>query len=310
MEENTTVLEGQENAEGTPDVFDEGFDSDWGEPVFDDGQGGEDPVAVDFDEMPESEGTEADADQQEADGDEGGEADGDSTEAEAEGETESEPDRAEAFTLKHLGEERSVGRDEVVVLAQKGMDYDRIRGQRDKYQAAWDFLGELAEARGGDGELEDRIYSLMDETRARTMMARAEAKGEELAPAEAATRAINQRLKYKPADAEEAKYAVTEEQRAEKGQQEITRFLKEYPDVKAEEIPKEVWDDVNRNDGDLLGAYQRYENRLLKDELKKLKEDYAAAQQQKKNKERSTGSTKSVGSSKAKDPFEEGWDAS
>ena len=48
-QEETTVLEGQENAEGTPDVFGEGFDSDWGEPVFDDGQGGEAPVAVDFD---------------------------------------------------------------------------------------------------------------------------------------------------------------------------------------------------------------------------------------------------------------------
>lgn len=311
MDTETTVLEGQENAEGTPDVFSEGFDSDWGEPVFDDGQG-EDPVAVDFDEMPESEGTEADADQQEADGDEGGETEA-PAEAEGEGETETAPDRAEAFTLKHLGEERSVGRDEVVVLAQKGMDYDRIRGQRDKYQAAWDFLGELAEARGGDGELEDKIYSLMDETRVRTMLAAAEQKGEDLSPAEAATRAISQRLKYKPADAEEAKFAVTEEERQERSQREITRFLKEYKTVKAEDIPKEVWDDVNDVDGangDLLGAYQRYENRKLKDELKKLKEDYAAVQQQQKNKQRSTGSTKSVGSSKAKDPFEEGWDAS
>ena len=104
-QEETTVLEGQENAEGTPDVFSEGFDSDWGEPVFGDGQGGEDPVAVDFDEMPVSEGEEADADQQEADGPEGEEADS-LPESESQGEEVSEPDRAETFTLRHLGEDR------------------------------------------------------------------------------------------------------------------------------------------------------------------------------------------------------------
>lgn len=36
---------------------------------------------------------------------------------------------AESFTLRHLGETKSVGRDEVIALAQKGMDYDRIRGK-------------------------------------------------------------------------------------------------------------------------------------------------------------------------------------
>jgi hypothetical protein len=35
----------------------------------------------------------------------------------------------QSFTLKHLGEVRTVGRDEVIALAQKGLDYDRIRGR-------------------------------------------------------------------------------------------------------------------------------------------------------------------------------------
>ena len=35
----------------------------------------------------------------------------------------------ESYTLRHLGEERSVGRDELIALAQKGLDYDRIRGK-------------------------------------------------------------------------------------------------------------------------------------------------------------------------------------
>ena len=185
------------------------------------------------------------------------------------------------------------------------MDYDRIREKWDgvkndiqKLRMYEGFLAELAEARGGD------IESLIDETRTRTLMARAEARGEDLAPAAAAAMAVKMRTDFNPANVD------PEEARQEKSQQEITRFLNAYPDVKAEDIPKEVWEDVNRNDGDLLGSYQRYENKKLKDELKTLKKDLEAAKQQTKNKQRSTGSTKSVGSSKTKDPFEEGWDAS
>ena len=39
------------------------------------------------------------------------------------------PAEAESFTLRHLGETKNVGREEVIVLAQKGMDYDRIRSK-------------------------------------------------------------------------------------------------------------------------------------------------------------------------------------
>ena len=35
----------------------------------------------------------------------------------------------ESFTLRHLGETKNVGREEVTALAQKGMDYDRIRSK-------------------------------------------------------------------------------------------------------------------------------------------------------------------------------------
>ena len=312
-QEETTVLEGQENAEGTPDVFGEGFDSDWGEPVFDDGQGGKDPVAVDFDEMPESEGEEADADQQEAEEPEGESADA-LPESESQGEEVSEPDRAETFTLRHLGEDREVNRDEVVTLAQKGLDYDRIREKWDgvkddvsRLRMYEDFLGELANARGGEGDIKAKIESLIDETRIRTMIAKAEAEGRELSPAAAAAQAIRVRTEFTPAGAVPAQ--DTEEVRQERVRQDIARFRDAYPETKMEEIPNEVWQEVDRTGGDLLGCYQRFENRKLKDELKALKKELEGTNQQKKNKARSTGSMRSEGSGKAKDPFTDGWDA-
>lgn len=301
MEDETTVQTDVEEASETSSAFDEGWDETDDVFAVSDGSRDYDEDSEDSDTAEESEEAEADADQQEADDDEGGKPD-DESEGEATGDK-GKPDQGE-FVLKHLGEEKSVGRDEVVALAQKGLDYDRIREKWDgvkddiqKLRMYESFLQELAESRDGD------IDSLIDETRTRTLIARAEARGEELAPAAAAAMAVKMRTDFVPST-----NGNPEEARQEKSQREVSRFLQAYPDVKAEDIPKEVWDDMNENDGDLLGSYQRYENRKLKEELKALKKDLEDTKQQKKNKARSTGSTKSVGSAATIDPFDAGWD--
>ena len=304
-QEETTVLNEQTENAGTPDAldaaFDLGFDDDG--PMFGEEAAKEEP------ETQESEGEEADADQQEAEEPEGEEADS-LPESESQGEEGSEPDRAETFTLRHLGEDREVNRDEVIALAQKGMDYDRIRekwdGVKDDVQrlrSYESFLKELADARGGD------IESLIDETRTRTLIAKAEAEGRTLDPSAAAAQAVRMRLSQSPAPTQSANTQTAEEEQGRANEM-IDRFISVYGNsVKAEDIPKEVWEEAAKTQ-DLVGAYRGFENRKLKDELKKLKTDLEAAKQQTKNKQRSTGSTKSVGSSKTKDPFEEGWDAS
>ncbi len=85
----------------------------------------DDGGAVDVAEGVETDDT-AEADQPEAE--ESGEKTetGDTAETGAEAK-ESDP----TFALKHLDEVKTVGRDEVVSLAQKGMDYDRIREKLD-----------------------------------------------------------------------------------------------------------------------------------------------------------------------------------
>ena len=198
----------------------------------------------------------------------------------------------------------------MIALAQKGMDYDRIRekwdGVKDSiqmYQMEHAFLKELADARGGD------IESLIDETRTRTLLAKAEAEGKTLDPSTAAAQAVRMRLSHAPAQSQTQPAQDAGEDQAKTNEM-IDRFIEAYgSSVKAEDIPKEVWEEAAKTQ-DLVGAYRGFENRQLKDELKKLKTDLEAAKQQQKNKQRSTGSTKSVGSSKTKDPFEEGWDAS
>ena len=41
-------------------------------------------------------------------------------------------DRQEMFTLKNRDETRQVGREELIAMAQKGWDYDKVRQERDQ----------------------------------------------------------------------------------------------------------------------------------------------------------------------------------
>ena len=99
----------------------------------------------------------------------------DQPEAEAE-ETAAEPEQKEtdqSFELKHLDEVRTVNRDEVIQLAQKGMDYDRVRGKYDeaKPQIEWyaknatsvKWMEDIAQKQGMTFE------ELVDQTRAQIM---------------------------------------------------------------------------------------------------------------------------------------------
>ncbi len=103
-------------------------DEDWGEISLDDIFTAEaEPEA----EETTGEGTEEKADP-EANQQTGGEDE----------ESHDDADTAESFVLKHLGTEQTVGRDEVIALAQKGLDYSRIR---DKLQTSETEKSEIAE---------------------------------------------------------------------------------------------------------------------------------------------------------------------
>lgn len=313
MEENTTVQPEVEEAVETSDAFFDGWDEVDNVAVADDGQVNDVDDSEDPDNTEESEEEDADADQREADDAEGGDAD-----AETKGESEGDkgtPDQDE-FVLKHLGEERKVSRDEVVQLAQKGLDYDRIRERWDgvkndipKLRSYEKFLADLASSKGGN------IEALMDETMTQILMNRAKAKGEELSASAAAAQAVRMRMENgntRGYDDEVTEPGVSGTEGEAGGKPDanemVNRFLAEYPTVRAESIPKEVWDEVNRNGGDLLQAYRGYENKKLAEENKRLQKELESAKQQQKNKARSTGSTKSVGSAATVDPFDSGWD--
>lgn len=247
---------------------------------------------------------EEDADQHDSDDE------GDSEDAEDENSSDTDDEETEEqekedvsdqkFTLKHLDEVREVDRDEVVALAQKGMDYDRIRAERDTLKAN---EAELEEYRSflkriaGDQSIED----LIDSTLAKLDVKDAEDRGEELDEVEQFKKLRIERVKReaknpKPAPEAEKTPEDVEKERLSKS---IQRFIKAYPDVKATDVPPEVWKDYREHRADLVDCWELYQNKKLREENKALK-------QNQKNKERSTGSKKSAGK-KAVDHWFDGW---
>ena len=82
----------------------------------------------------------------------------------------------------------------------------------------------------------------------------------------------------------------------------LLRFVREYPEVKAEEIPQEVWTAFREGRGELGELYARQENKMLRQKL-------AAMEQNQRNRERSTGSRQSAGAESGSDAFDEGWNS-
>lgn len=139
---------------------------------------------------------------------------------------------AQSFKLKYMGQEIEVTKDEMIILAQKGKDYDRIRTRADEMAGAlkqnseyMNILDALARKSGMD------VDAFVDKTRS-TM------------------------LKENAAD----------NPPQERRNREIAEFLAEYKDVDPTKIPEDVWSSV-RAGRTLLSAYQSYENKLLKAQI-------------------------------------------
>lgn len=206
--------------------------------------------------------------------------------AEAEqSEPEAQPaeDADQYLELKHFDEIRKVTKAEAKELAQKGMDYDRVRGKLTEAQAANARLQQyeafLNEMKGDFASIDD----LINDSRARVL-----ADKENISYEEAVSR-IQTNIQKQQMEQKLSPEAIRETMRRESLQQ----FLQEYPNVKASDIPQEVWDDMNKTNN-LVASYAKYEAKKTANENEILKQNA-------KNKARSTGSMKSSGKTYADD---------
>ena len=205
------------------------------------------------------------------------------------------------FDLKHLGETKQVSRDEVITLAQKGLNYDHIRTERDAAKQRVGeleaFLKELAEPQG------QTIEDLIDSVRAKSL-ARKENLDESIALQK--VKFEREKREFEASKQKAAEEQGRKDQETERRQQAFMRFAKEHADVDPKAIPREVWDEFNRG-GDLSEAYTRFENKRLREDVKALQAKLETAELNAQNRAKSTGSQKSAGKGSEMDAFDRAW---
>lgn len=231
-------------------------------------------------------------------------------EAGAEAQTETTEQKADApektWTLRHMDETKNVGEAEMVTLAQKGMDYDRIRAKYDESKPAMEILSIFAKQKGVS--VADYVSFLRTEAKKADGLSEAEARRSiELEDREAAVTAKEAEQAAERQATEQANAAANAA--AQRRKADIDEFAREYPDVarNPDAIPKEVWDAVAAGSS-LTVAYAKYTAKQAREEAEHTRSAAQAAQQNVKNAARSTGSMQSAGQNAGgRDPFLEGW---
>ena len=231
-------------------------------------------------------------------------------EAGAEAQTETTEQKADApektWTLRHMDETKNVGEAEMVTLAQKGMDYDRIRAKYDESKPAMEILSIFAKQKGVS--VADYVSFLRTEAKKADGLSEAEARRSiELEDREAAVTAREAEQAAERQAAEQANAGANAA--AQRRKADIDEFAREYPDVarNPDAIPKEVWDAVAAGSS-LTVAYAKYTAKQAREEAERTRSAAQAAQQNVKNAARSTGSMQSAGQNAGgRDPFLEGW---
>lgn len=203
----------------------------------------------------------------------------------------------ESYTLKHLDEVRTVSRDKVIELAQKGLDYDRVRA---KLESARDRLADfeswMSEVSGGKPPEEFR-----DELSARSL---AEREGIEFdAALERVRSGRSARTGAGGSDGSRAK-------------REVREFFAAHPDAAAKlvsdrgAIPDEVWRRVRAGES-LSAAWEgvklREGAKAQSERVRTLERELAETRQAKRNRVRSTGSTAGDGGEVERDLAALGW---
>lgn len=200
----------------------------------------------------------------------------------------------ETFTLRVNEEERTCSREEVISLAQKGADYDRVKEQLDGQQEAMDVLADLAK------EADTDIPGLLDNFRLNML------KKQGLSDDAAKERLAREKVEKENATLKAAKSAQEPkaESPRERARRELAEFRQAYPDVElTEELSGKLMEAV-RQGKTLLESYRSYENAQKDARIAELEQQLAAEKQNKRNRAASPGSQKDSGGRREKSGFD------
>lgn len=227
-----------------------------------------------------------------------------------------EPPQEQKFTIKVNKESREVGLSEMTELAQKGADYDRVKGQ---LAAARDDLEKVNAQFEESRKISELLKRIADDVGVpeEEMLRRVHInwrmnKGESEKEAIAHIESENAKRELNELKERQNQEKANSESVQERASREIAEFRKEYPDV---ELTKELIDKMMadvQGGMTLTNAYRKIEAAKkdeeannLRAEIQRLQQQIAAEKQNKKNRSNSPGSQTDAGGRNAKSDFDE-----
>lgn len=224
-----------------------------------------------------------------------------------------EETKPETFTLKVNKEEKTYSREEMISLAQKGADYDRVKElleksrteqadmkkQFDGQKEAMELLAQIAKESGSD------VKALLENMQIAMVQKR-----DNVSADVARERVLRQKAER------QAEALRSQKQEAEKAdsraKQEIAEFRKAYPDVEVtQELVDKLMPEVNGGKS-LLAAYRQMEEAKQQaaltekeNRIAELEKQLAAEKKNKENRAASPGSQKDTGGQRQKTDFDD-----
>lgn len=197
----------------------------------------------------------------------------------------------EKWTVKYNGQEQQLTREQMTEYAQKGMNYDHVKGELDSVREGNVFKAMKAYADKAGMSVEDAARFLLESDAADAEMAAEKEIRDQYGQLPDAV--IKELVASRTAEKKKAA-TVKQESKEEKAWADA---LEAYPDINKDNIPQDVLDAVSRGKDPLMA--------LRENEIKQLKKqlaDQAVAEKNKENKAKSVGSVRSNGGAE-KDAF-------
>lgn len=287
MEENNT------NA-----MYDEEFGVDLSD-VF-----GEDGGADQTDDIPENDDMPAEEPEQVETAEEPAQQENDQPQQE-----QPEQTSTEEFLLKHMDQTFTVDRQKVTELAQKGLDYERIRQQREEFKQQRDelekfraenadmveFINELSRESGMTTE------QLIDELRANQYV-RKQGISQDVARERVAREKAERRLQARERQEQKKQQMPPVDPEKQRRQEDIRAFFQRFPGVDPKTIDKSVWQGVSSGKS-LVDSYQDWQNAQKDAEIQRLKAQIEADRKNQENRSKSIGSQRSGSQEDSRDTF-------
>ena len=228
---------------------------------------------------------------------------------------EAQTEDTQLFKVKHLGQEIELTMEQMIENAQKGLDYDRIRQDRDTLKSSrkMQLLEDLARDSGYDDvdAFVENFYENLEESRVIDRAEEIAAKrgidfetAAELAKAERE----NEKLKQKMQEAEKVKAKSADQQK--QAVNDFNALFAKFPEIKEQytsfdKLPESFRQKVAQGEQPLL-AWNNYLLELKDMELKQKEKELEIVKNNQKNKKRSVGSAKGAGQAKETDDFLKG----